>query len=88
MIPEFDESWIQHFLVHRERYVEPLHVLNGTHLIPPIQTPLENLFLTTTAQIYPALTNAESIFGYARVTANKIWVTTTDRTELDQKLPG
>jgi protoporphyrinogen oxidase len=61
MFPQFDRQWICYFLVNRERYVEPLHSLNETHLIPSIHTPIENLYLATNAQIYPALTNAESI---------------------------
>jgi protoporphyrinogen oxidase len=61
MFPQFEHHWIRYFLVHRERYVEPLHMLNGTHLIPSFDTPVQNLFLATNAQIYPALTNGESI---------------------------
>jgi protoporphyrinogen oxidase len=61
MFPQFDRRWIRCFLVNREPYVEPLHSLNGTHLIPSIHAPIENLYLATNAQIYPNLTNAESI---------------------------
>jgi protoporphyrinogen oxidase len=66
MFPAFDRSWIRYFLIHRERYVEPLHGLNQTDLVPPIRTPVANLFLATTAQIYPALTNGESVTRHAR----------------------
>jgi protoporphyrinogen oxidase len=72
MFPEFDRSWVRYFLVHRERYVEPLHGLNQTHLIPPVQTPVENLYLVTTAQIYPALTNGESVSRHARECAGLV----------------
>jgi protoporphyrinogen oxidase len=72
MFPDFDRSWIRHFLIHRERYVEPLHRLNSTHLIPPIKTPIEHLYLATTAQIYPALTNGESVSRHASQTAQTI----------------
>lgn len=72
MFPQFDRSWVRYFLVHRERYVEPLHGLNATHLIPEIKTPIENLYLTTTAQIYPALTNGESVSRHASETAQII----------------
>lgn len=61
MFPSFQRSWMRSFQVHRERYVEPLHTLNGTHLIPPVQSPIKNLYLASNAQIYPALTNVESI---------------------------
>jgi protoporphyrinogen oxidase len=65
MFPDFDEKSIRYFLVHRERFVEPLHYLNLTDLIPAIKTPVKDLFLATTAQIYPALTNGESVVRHA-----------------------
>jgi protoporphyrinogen oxidase len=65
MFPDFDERSIRYFLIHRERYVEPLHLLNSTDLIPSVETPVENLYLATTAQIYPALTNGESVSRHA-----------------------
>ena len=69
MLPEFDRSWVRHFLVHREPYVEPLHPLDGTYLIPAVKTPIENLYVATSAQIYPELTNGESACQYARAAA-------------------
>jgi protoporphyrinogen oxidase len=72
MFPEFDRSWIRYFIMNRARYVEPLHPLNGTHLIPPLHTPIQNLYLATNAQIYPALTNGESISRKAKEVAELI----------------
>jgi len=72
MFPHFDRRWIRRFLVHRERYVEPLHWLNSMHLIPEVKTPVDNLYLATTAQIYPALTNSESVTRHARQVAQII----------------
>ena len=69
MFPKFDRSWIRFFLVQRARYVEPLHPLNGTNLIPKFRTPIKNLYLASNAQIYPALTNGESISRDAREVA-------------------
>ena len=72
MFPDFDPKHVRYLLVHRERYVEPLHGLNATHLIPAVKTPVENLYLATTAQIYPALTNGESVSRHAREAAGII----------------
>ena len=72
MLPTFDEKTVEYFLVHRERYVEPLHPINSAHLIPPVQTPVKDLFLVTTSQIYPALTNGESVSRHALESAKKI----------------
>jgi protoporphyrinogen oxidase len=66
MFPKFDRSWIRFFVVQRARYVEPLHPLDGTNLIPKFRTPIKNLYLASNAQIYPALTNGESISRDAR----------------------
>lgn len=63
---------MRYFLVHRERYVEPLHGLHQSHLIPQVRTPVQNLYLATTAQIYPALTNGESVVRHATATAETI----------------
>jgi protoporphyrinogen oxidase len=72
MFPQFDRSCVRYFLVQRERYVEPLHGLNQTHLIPPVRTPVQNLYLATTAQIYPALTNGESVTRHAHECAQLV----------------
>jgi protoporphyrinogen oxidase len=72
MFPDFNEHWIQAFLIHRERFVEPLHPLNSSGLIPPIKTPVSGLYLSTTAQIYPALTNGESVSRHAEQSAQII----------------
>lgn len=69
MFPNFKREQVRHFLVHRERYVEPLHRVNETDTIPEIRTPVGNLYLATTAQIYPALTNGESVCRHAALTA-------------------
>ncbi len=72
MFPDFDQRNVRYFLIHRERYVEPLHRLNETHLVPPVETPIRNLYLANTAQIYPALTNGESVARHARSVAQVI----------------
>lgn len=66
IFPEFDRTWVQEFRIHRERYVEPLHGLDQTDLIPGVETPIDNLYLATTAQIYPQLTNGESVTAHAQ----------------------
>jgi protoporphyrinogen oxidase len=72
MFPDFDRSWIRYFLVHRERLVEPVHKLGSSGEIPAVETPVGNLFLSTTSQIYPDLTNGESVTRHARSSAEKV----------------
>jgi protoporphyrinogen oxidase len=69
MLPDFDMAAVRYFQVHRERFVEPLHGLNSIDQIPAVQTPVESLFLVTTAQIYPELTNGESVCRHAHTAA-------------------
>ncbi len=72
MLPGFNRQSMRYFVVNRNRFVEPLHGMNETHLIPATKTPIDNLYLATTAQIYPALTNGESVNRYAQQTAQLI----------------
>jgi protoporphyrinogen oxidase len=53
MFPEFSQSWIQRFHVWRARYSQPIVVRRYSELIPAIETPLEGLYLSTMAQVYP-----------------------------------
>lgn len=66
MFPEFNRSWIRYFFIHRERYVEPLHLIGDDNSVPAITTPVKRLLLATTAQIYPMLTNGESVTIHAK----------------------
>lgn len=70
MFPDFQTDWVRYFLIHRERFVEPLHFLNETDLIPSLKTPIEDLFLVTNSQIYPTLTNGESVTRKAKEAAS------------------
>jgi len=69
MFPEFDRGWIRHMVISRARYAEPIHRLGSAHLIPSLKTPVEGLFFASACQVYPALTNGESVTRHARVAA-------------------
>ena len=66
IIPDFDRRTVRYALVHRERYVEPLHYLDSKASMTEVETPVEGLYLATTSQIYPSLTNGEAIARHAR----------------------
>jgi len=51
--PSFDASWIQKWWVFRERAAQPVVTLNYSEKIPDHRTPLKNLYLANTSQIYP-----------------------------------
>jgi protoporphyrinogen oxidase len=51
--PAFDRSWIERWWVFRERAAQPIVTLNYSEKIPDHRTPLKNLYLANTSQIYP-----------------------------------
>jgi len=71
MFPSFKEKMISKKIILKERYVEPFHEV-GINFIPEIITPIKNLYLANTSQIYPALVNCESVIEFAKMTAKKI----------------
>jgi protoporphyrinogen oxidase len=72
IVPGFSESWIRYFLIHRERFVDPLHRIGTPETLPRLETPVRGLYLATTAQIYPALTNGESVTRHAALAASAV----------------
>jgi protoporphyrinogen oxidase len=71
IVPDFSESSIRYFQIHRERFVDPLHRI-GAAGMPGIATGIDRLYLATTAQIYPALTNGESVTRHASAAADLV----------------
>ncbi|MGH2533796.1 MAG: NAD(P)/FAD-dependent oxidoreductase [Thermomicrobiales bacterium] len=51
--PDFDRSWIDRWWVFRERAAQPIVTLNYSEKLPDHRTPLANLYLANTSQIYP-----------------------------------
>lgn len=70
--PGFADVKVRHCLVHRERFVEPLHDAGAGERTLPFDAPVEGLHLCTTSQIYPALTNGESVTRHARQAAERL----------------
>ncbi len=72
MFPDLHNDDIAAVRIGRERYVEPLHPVGATDLIPPIVSDVPGLYLANNAQIYPQLTNGESVVAYAGQAAMEI----------------
>jgi hypothetical protein len=51
--PNFDPSWVKQSWVFRERAAQPIIPLHYSKMIPEHRTPLQNLYLANTTQIYP-----------------------------------
>lgn len=66
MFPDLTDDDIVTTRLFRERFVEPIHPIGGTDRIVPIATDIPGLYLANTSQIYPALTNCDSVTRHAR----------------------
>lgn len=53
MFPDFEPSWIEATHVWKARYSQPVVEMHYSAKIPPFETPVENLYLASMAQIYP-----------------------------------
>ena len=53
MFPQWDNSTIRAIRINRARYVQPVMCTGYSRILPPLKTPVENLYLASMAQIFP-----------------------------------
>lgn len=53
MFPDMDRSWVIDYRVWRAEYAQPVTERNYSKYVPGVETPFENAFISTMAQIYP-----------------------------------
>lgn len=53
MFPDMDKSWIVEYRVWRAEYAQPVTERDYSKYVPGRETPFENAFISTMAQIYP-----------------------------------
>lgn len=51
--PAFDRSWLRASWLHREPYAQPIVTVNHSRHIPPLATPLPDLYWASMSQVYP-----------------------------------
>ena len=51
--PSFDKAWIKDYFYHKVDAAQPIIGVNYRDRIPSHRTPVENLYLANTTQIYP-----------------------------------
>jgi protoporphyrinogen oxidase len=51
--PAFQPNWIRQSWLFREKYAQPVPLLNHSQAIPPIQTPIPGLYFASMSQVYP-----------------------------------
>ncbi len=53
IFPEFKEEHLEEYWVFKDRFSQPVFVKNYSKMMPDISTPIKNLYLLNTSQIYP-----------------------------------
>ena len=53
MFPRMDKSWVVEYKVWRSEYAQPVTERNYSNYIPGKETPYENAWISTMAQVYP-----------------------------------
>jgi protoporphyrinogen oxidase len=53
MFPDFDRNWVSGSRLWRADYSQPIIERNYSELIPDVQAPIDNIFISTMAQVYP-----------------------------------
>jgi protoporphyrinogen oxidase len=53
MFPDFDRNWVSGARLWRADYSQPIIERHYSELIPEVKAPIENVFISTMAQVYP-----------------------------------
>ena len=72
IFPEFDRDWVIGYETWKAEYSQPIIVKNYSKMIPPTKTPIENLYLSTMAQIYPEDRGTNYAVRHGKMVANQI----------------
>ncbi|HEY9062115.1 MAG TPA: NAD(P)/FAD-dependent oxidoreductase [Pseudobacteroides sp.] len=51
--PDFNEKIIEKYMVFKDRYAQPIWPMNYSKIKPAYKTPIKNLYMANTSQIYP-----------------------------------
>ena len=51
--PAFNRDWVRKYWKFTEVYAQPVPLLNHSRHVPPLQTPIPNLFMANMSQVYP-----------------------------------
>lgn len=72
MFPSFMRSWVRDAFLWKADYSQPIITKGYSGKIPPHQTPISGLWLSTMAQIYPEDRGTNYAISYARKVAEEI----------------
>jgi protoporphyrinogen oxidase len=86
IFPEFDRSWILSHHVWKAHFSQPVITKNYSELIPSLKTPIDGLWLSTMAQIYPEDRGTNYAVRYGRRVAKEMLATLTGDVSNSTKL--
>lgn len=72
MFPEMDRSWLLDYKVWRAEFAQPVTERNYSQYVPGRETPFENAFISTMAQIYPEDRGTNYAIREGRLIANQL----------------
>jgi protoporphyrinogen oxidase len=72
MFPEFNRKWLLGHHVWRADYAQPIMEKHYSKMMPAVETPLENLFISTMAQVYPEDRGTNYAIREGRAVARKL----------------
>lgn len=86
IFPEFDRSWILSHHVWKAHFSQPVITKDYSKLIPELKTPIDGLWLSTMAQIYPEDRGTNYAVRYGRRVAKEMLATLTNDASNSNKL--
>lgn len=72
MFPKMERSWVVEHRVWRAEYAQPVTERNYSQYVPGRETPFENVFISTMAQIYPEDRGTNYAIREGRIAATQI----------------
>ena len=72
VFPDFSEKWVEKYLVFRDSYGTPIYTKNYSKQRPSHTSPIKNLYIANTSQIYPEDRNMNNSIKLGRYVAEEI----------------
>lgn len=72
IFPSFHDNLIENYFIHRDDHGTPVYIENYLKIKPGFETPIKNLFLANTSQIYPFDRNMNNSVKLGKEISEKI----------------
>jgi protoporphyrinogen oxidase len=72
MFPEFSKKWLEDIYIWKESYSQPIVTKNYSQKIPLHNSPIQGLFVSCMAQIYPEDRGTNYAVKYGKIVANMV----------------